>query len=95
MWMLEDLELMQLMVTPLKVLNLDFLVDQINKEKEISYESIEVIFVPANKESFLVKGNKLIVNFFKVQADIFGTADPTIEGKPIVEYIAQAIKENF
>lgn len=95
MWMLEDLELMQLMVTPLKVLNLDFLVDQINKEKEISYESIEVIFVPANKESFLVKGNKLIVNFFKVQADIFGTADPTIEGKPIAEYIAQVIKENF
>ena len=95
MWMLEDLDLMQAMVAPIKVLNLDSLVDEINNVKEVPYESIEVVFVPANKEEFIVKDNKLIVNFFKITPDILTLGEPTIDGKSIKEYMKETITQNF
>ena len=95
MWMLEDLDLMQAMVAPIKVLNLDSLVDEINNVKEVPYESIEVVFVPANKEEFIVKDNKLIVNFFKITPDILTSGEPTINGKSIKEYMKETITQNF
>lgn len=87
MWMLEDLDYMKAMVAPIKVLNLDSLVAEVNAERELSPESVEVVFVPANKEDYIVKGNQIVINFFKVTPDLIGSAEPTIEGKPIQEYI--------
>ncbi len=95
MWMLEDLAYMKEMVAPLKVLNLDSLVDEINKEKDIRTESLEVVFIPANKEEFLVKENKLIINFFRITPDLVTLAEPTIDKKPIKEYIKDTILANF
>ncbi len=95
MWMLEDLDYMREMVAPLKVLNLDHLPEQINAAKDIQAPSIEVVFIPANKEEFLVVGNKLVINFFKVTPDIIGGGEATIEGKSIPEYIKEKIVENF
>lgn len=95
MWMLEDLGYMNQMVAPLKVLNLDSLPAEINKTKDISTESIEVVFVPANKEEFLVVDNKLVINFFKVTPDVIGSGEVTIAGKRLIEYIKERIVENF
>lgn len=95
MWMLEDMDYMKMMVEPLKMLNLDSLIEKINSQKSISAEDIEVIFVPANKEEYLVKGNKLVINFFKITPDIMGEEITRIEGKEITEYIEEKIIENF
>ena len=95
MWMLEDLDYMKAMVAPLKVLNLDSLVDEINQEKDIQTPVIDVIFVPANKEEYLIKDNKLIINFFKLTADLINLEEVTIDGQSIREYIKNAILMNF
>lgn len=95
MWMLEDLDLMKEMVAPIKVLNLDNLVDEINAEKDIKTEHIEVVFIPANKEDFLVKDNKLIINFFKISPDLITFTETTLGGKEIRAYIKEAIVSNF
>ena len=95
MWMLEDLDLMKEMVAPIKVLNLDNLVDEINAEKDIKTEHIEVVFIPANKEDFLVKDNKLIINFFKISPDLITFKETTLGGKEIRAYIKEAIVSNF
>lgn len=95
MWMMEDMDYMKMMVEPLKTLNLDSLVEKINSKKDISEEEIEVVFIPANKEEYLIKGNKLVINFFKVTPDIMGEEITKIEGKEIVEYIEEKIIENF
>ena len=95
MWMLEDMELMQEMVAPLKQLNLDKLVNEINAEKNIAHDLIEIVFIPANKEEFFVIDNKLVINFFKLQADIITGEETKIAGISITEYIKQRILESF
>ena len=70
LWMLEDLGYTDMMVSPLKHLNLENLatdLKELNTEK--SYEEIEVIFVPAHLEDYYVVDNKLIVNFFRLRPE--------------------------
>lgn len=63
LWMMEDLEYANSMVQPIKKLNLDDLADgQGDKE-------IEVIFAPFHFDEYLLKDNKLIINFFKLKPD--------------------------
>ncbi len=95
MWMLEDLSFMSNMVAPLKVLNFDALVEEINKEKDIRTPSIEVVFIPANKEEFFVKGNKLVINFFRVTPDLVLGGEATINGKTITQYVKEKIMSEF
>lgn len=95
MWMLEDMDYMRMMVDPLKKLSLDTLVDSINSKKDIAQEEIEVVFIPANKEEYIIKGNKLVINFFKVTPDLMDEEKTTIEGKNLIEYIEEKILENF
>ncbi len=95
MWMLEDMDYLKMMIDPLKKLSLDSLIEKINSKKEISQEEIEVVFIPANKEEYLVKGNKLIINFFKVTPDMMNEEITTIDGKNLMEYIEEKIIENF
>lgn len=95
MWMMEDMDYMKMMVEPLKTLSLDSLVEKINEKKTINEENIEVVFVPANKEEYLIKGNKLVINFFKVTPDIMGEEITRIEGKELEVYIEEKILENF
>ncbi len=70
LWMLEDLEYTNAMIQPIKKLHLDELVDELNSIKGIKeYETIEVFFVPFHTEEYIISGNKLIVNFFRVRPD--------------------------
>ncbi|MGL5439042.1 MAG: hypothetical protein ACRDA4_01460 [Filifactoraceae bacterium] len=93
MWMLEDMDIMKMMVSPLKSLNLDDIVEKVNSKVELPYEDIEVVFVPANKEEYIMKGNKLIINFFRVQSDMFDEKKVSIGGVDLKEYIQDKICE--
>jgi len=90
LWMLEDLGYTDMMVSPLKHLNLEDLaanLKEINTDKK--YEEIEVIFVPAHLDDYYVTGNKLIINFFKLRPE-----DGTlfIGEKGLVDFIEEKIK---
>ena len=54
-----------------------------------------MVFIPANKEEYIIKGNKLVINFFKVTPDLMDEEKTTIEGKNLIEYIEEKILENF
>ena len=70
MWMMEDLTITDKMAQPLKVLNVDSLVDELKHlPGSDKYDEIEVFFSPLHFDEYLIKGNKLVVNFFKVKPD--------------------------
>lgn len=91
MWMTEDLEFTNMMVEPLKTLNLDERAAEICKVA--GSDECEVIFYPGCDEFATRKGNKLYINFFKVQLDIMNPdAPPTLEGQSIPDYIEARFK---
>lgn len=94
MWMLEDLEYTEMMVTPVKTLNLDFLVDKINEKIEKpKYEELEVLFIPSTDEEYLIKDNKLIINFFRVKPDLYEEGKVTIGETPFIEFVEEKLIE--
>ncbi|MBU5593420.1 hypothetical protein KQI89_16890 [Clostridium sp. MSJ-4] len=93
MWMMEDLEYTKLMITPLKQLNLDYLVDILNKKvPEEKYETLEVMFSPLHLDEYFIKENKLVINFFRVKPSDFD--DNTFIGdKELKSYIEEKLVE--
>lgn len=85
MWMLEDIEFMNKMITPIKTLNLDFLKDKLTKEE------YNVIFVPGHLDEYYIEGNTLVINFFKVVVDTCELGKITICCKPLKEYIEEKL----
>lgn len=68
LWMMEDLGYTDSMVAPVKKLNLEFLVEELSSKYPGSkYDELEVIFAPLHIDEYLIKDNRLIVNFFKVK----------------------------
>jgi hypothetical protein len=59
LWMMEDLGYTDAMVQPIKKLNLDDLAGV--------GPDVEVFFAPLHFDDYVVKGNKLIINFFKIR----------------------------
>ena len=94
MWMLEDLEFTNMMVTPLKTLNLNNLMDKLNGINEaFEYEQIEVIFVPGHLDEYVIDENKLVVNFFRVMPDLYEEGKVTIAGKDLKDYLEEKLVE--
>jgi len=91
MWMMEDLEYTDMMIAPLKKLNLDDLAEEIAGQG--GPETIEVHFVPGHHDVFYKDGNKIIINFFRVMPDLMDEAIVTIENQPLKEYVAERVKE--
>lgn len=89
MWMLEDPEMTQLMLTPVKVFNVNEVKDQ--APADFPYESIEVIFFPGHFDTVKQIGNQLFINFFLVKADLTVDNKVTIEGKDLKDYVAEQI----
>ena len=84
MWMMEDLGVVDMMVQPVKHLNLD----DMDSDKTL-------IFIPGHVDEYYVKGDTILVNFFKIMVDIFGgTGDVTMDGEPFEDHIRKIIKEN-
>ena len=91
LWMMEDLSYTNSMVAPLKKLNLEFLNAELNsKFSNSKYEELEVIFSPLHIEDYLIKDNRLIINFFKVKPGETGTYVGDIELK---NYIKEKLEE--
>lgn len=94
MWMLEDLSFTDSMIQPLKKLNLESLVEKLNaSEGNQKYELLEVIFSPLHMVDYMIRDNKLIINFFKVMPSFDEDGAVKIDGKEIKEYILEKLKE--
>ena len=91
MWMLEDLDNMNNMVKPVKLLNLNDLNLRLNGETK--FEEVEVIFIPGHEEEYYIDGNKLVINFFRLMVDFMDESKVTISGKPLDEYIEEKLLE--
>lgn len=90
MWMIEDLSVMQAMVEPMKKLNLMEEAPRLSTKSGL--EDVEVVFVPGTTELYKVEKNKLVINFFKIQIDVFGgTGAQTMNGKPFKEAVLELI----
>ncbi|PAB58637.1 TDE2712 family protein [Anaeromicrobium sediminis] len=93
MWMLEDLEYTKMMIQPLKVLNLDDILERLNENAQSDLEEIEVIFTPAHIDEYYVKGNKLVINFFRVKPDLYEEGKVTIGETDLKEFIYEKLLE--
>lgn len=93
MWMLEDLEYTKMMIQPLKVLNFDDILDKLNKETNKEIEELEVVFSPAHMDEYYIKGNKLVINFFRVKPDLYEEGKVTIGEIDLKEFIYDKLVE--
>jgi len=91
MWMMEDLEYTDMMVAPLKQLNLDDVAEELTASG--APETIEVHFIPGHHDVYYKDENKVIINFFRVKPDLMDDSIVTIEDQPLKEYVADRIKE--
>ncbi|HYF81575.1 MAG TPA: hypothetical protein VEB00_00905 [Clostridia bacterium] len=91
LWMMEDLSYTNSMVAPLKKLNLEFLTSDLNsKYPNAKYNELEVLFSPLHIKDYIIKDNKLIINFFKVKP---GDDEAFIEDMKLKEYIKEKLEE--
>lgn len=93
MWMMEDLGYTDLMVQPLKRLNLDDLLEKMQSTPlNEKYKELDILVSPLHLEEYKVIDNKLIINFFRVKpSDIDDSL--SIDGKEIKVYIEEKLKE--
>lgn len=92
-WVMDDMGLLGFMVAPIKVLNADALVDQVNQAGSFPYEQVEIIFVPGAEDARFSRGNRLYINFFAVQPDLYDENNVTIAGLPVLDYIHNSLLE--
>jgi len=93
MWMLEDLDYTDMMVEPLKTLNLNSIIEKLNSIKNSSkYEEVEVTFIPGHIDEYKIVDNKLIINFFRVKPSLYDE-NTFIGEKELMDYIEEKILE--
>lgn len=91
MWMIEDLNVMRAMFQPIKVLNLDELLDEYKDESK--YEDLEIIVIPGHMEREYIEGNTLYFNFFQMMPDFEDPTKVKIDGKEVKEYFLDKARE--
>ena len=94
MWMLEDMENMNNMVTPVKKLNLDDLKEKL-KDAKTDFNKVEVIFIPGHLQEYYIDENKVVINFFKLMVDFMDPTKVNISEKPLKEYVEEKINETL
>lgn len=93
MWAMEDLELTASMITPIKQLNLESLLEEINTfDNPRKYDQLEVYFSPIHNEEFKIIENKLLINFFRIRTS-FMDDSVLINDIELNEYIVGKLKE--
>ncbi|MFX0549704.1 hypothetical protein ACOAKC_10265 [Hathewaya histolytica] len=93
MWIMEDMEYMKAMIQPVKQLNLDCLVDKLqDAEGADKYEELEVIFSPMHMDEYIIKDNRLLINFFMVKPGLLDDK-VLVKDKEINEYIEEKLRE--
>ncbi|MBM7615721.1 TDE2712 family protein [Alkaliphilus hydrothermalis] len=94
MWMMEDLGYTDMMVTPLKVLNLESVKEKLNSTNlPEKHDELEVYFVPGHLDEYAIVDNKLIINFFRVKPDLHDENKITIGETPLVDYVQEKLTE--
>ncbi|NMA86466.1 MAG: hypothetical protein GX968_03975 [Tissierellia bacterium] len=94
MWMLEDLEYTEMMIKPVKTLNLDSIMNKLNtKIENPKYDKLEVLFIPATSEEYLINENKLIINFFRVKPDLYEEGKVSIGDTNFEDFIEEKLIE--
>ncbi len=94
MWVMEDLDYTDMMIKPVKVLNLSALIEKLNgEENKGDYEYLEVIFVPGHLDECYIVDNKLIINFFMVKPDLYDDDKVFFGEAPLVDFIEGKLKE--
>jgi len=94
MWMMEDLSYTDSMVKPLKKLNIDDLVEKVKSvEGSSNYNELEVRVSPLHVDDYIIKGNMLVINFFRVMPSLEDEGKTTIGGIEIKEYIKEKLEE--
>ena len=94
MWMTEDMEFTRMMVAPIKVLNLDHLVEPVNEALgNPKYEEVEVVFLPGHEFEYQIHENQVLINFFRVQVDLYEEDKVEIGGTPLETYLKEKIIE--
>ncbi len=83
MWAMEDMGLMELMMSPLKVMGF---------EGVEAAADLEVIVLPLHMDEFYRQGNKLYVNFFRVQADMMGDGPLTMNGIEFKKWAVETLR---
>lgn len=93
MWMLEDLEYTDMMVKPLKTLNLNSMIEKLKAcEDSSKYEEIEVSFVPGHLDEYKIVDNKLLINFFRVKPSLYDETT-SIGEKELMDFIEEKLLE--
>lgn len=91
LWMMEDLSYTNSMVAPLKTLNLEFLIGDLNsKHPNPKYNELEVIFSPLHIKDYIIKDNKLIINFFRVKP---GEGEAFVGDIELKEFLKEKLEE--
>jgi hypothetical protein len=94
LWMMEDLNYTGIMVSPIKKLNLDSQLVELNaKYPSSTYGELEVLFVPLHIDEYFIKDDKLVINFFKVKPDLVNDQITFIGDIEIKNYIEEKLEE--
>lgn len=86
MWIAEDVSVATKMAQPIKVLNVDDLVEKLNKEyPDFDQEKIVVHVAPLHREPYYIKAGQVVINLFMIYFDENDQA--LIDGQNIKDYI--------
>lgn len=92
MWIAEDVSLATKMATPVKLLNVDDLVSELNnKYSDIPYEYITVHIAPLHLHPYYIFDDKLVINFFNIYFDENDNA--LMDAKPLKDYVFERLCE--
>ena len=72
-----------MMLSPLKILNLDDLAP---------VSDSEVVFIPGHMDICYREGSRLFVNFFRIKADLYEEDKLTIEDKDIFQWFREKLE---
>jgi hypothetical protein len=92
MWMMEDVDYTFKMIAPVKVLNVNAYLDQINTQ-ETTTDTVDIYFVPGLHDTYKIVGHKIYINFFKVKPDLINENNVTIDDLPIQNFVVERIIE--
>ena len=94
MWMTEDMEFTRMMVAPIKVLNADHLLPKVEAQvKNGKYDEVEVVFVPGHEFDYVIDENQLLINFFKVQVDLYEENKIEVGGVSLEDFLVNKVIE--
>lgn len=92
MWMMEDLEYTNQMVKPIKTLNLDDTITEL-QNPGFQYETVEIYFIPGLFDTYALAGNRLYINFFKILPPKNPGEEAQIDAQNLRDFVTSKLQE--